>query len=149
MLGICGLTDGNIDHAIAISQGEIHLQKSEYTKARNIYNHIVETTSPEQDPSSYAVSLLNIAHIATTCGDTRGASQSLNQAKNILTTFTFPRVDIYCHVVEADIKLREEKFDMAKVKFIECLTSLWGQDSEIELSCLGRLADIRAWPASE
>jgi hypothetical protein len=38
---------------------------------------------------------------------------------------------------------------MAKVKFKEILTSLRGQDHEVELFCLGRLADIRAWPASE
>ncbi|KAJ7330412.1 hypothetical protein DFH08DRAFT_940328 [Mycena albidolilacea] len=149
MLGICGLSNGGLDNAIAISQGEIHLHKSEYAEARDIYNHIVETTSPEQDPSSYVVSLVNIAHMATICGDTRSASQSLNQAKIFLSTSTLPRVGIYCRMVEADIELTEEKFDIAKVKFIECLTSLCGQDNEIELSCLGRLADIRAWPASE
>jgi tetratricopeptide (TPR) repeat protein len=148
-LGICGMSDGGLDNAIAISQGENHMQKSEYAEARNICNHIVETTSPEQNPTSYAVSLLNIAIMATICGDTRGASQSLNQVKNILSTFTLPRAGTYCHMIEADIELTEEKFDMAKVKFIECFASLWGQDHEIEVFCLGRLADIRAWPASE
>jgi tetratricopeptide (TPR) repeat protein len=149
MLGICGLADGYIDHAIVLSQVEIHLQKSEYAEARNIYNHIVETISPEQDPFTYVLALVNIAHIATICGDKRDAPQSLDQAKIILCTFTSPSVGIYCRMVEADIELTEEKFDMAKVKLIECLTSVWGKNNEIELSCLGRLADIRAWPASE
>jgi hypothetical protein len=53
-----GLSNGGLDNAIAISQGEIHLHKSEYAEARNIFSHIVETTSPEQDPSFYVVSLL-------------------------------------------------------------------------------------------
>jgi hypothetical protein len=52
-------------------------------------------------------------------------------------------------MVEADIELTEEKFEIAKVKFEEILTSLWGQDNDAELFCLGRLADIRAWPDSE
>jgi hypothetical protein len=52
-------------------------------------------------------------------------------------------------MVEADIKLTEEKFKVAKVKFNGCLTSLWGQDNKVELFGLGRLADIKAWPASE
>ncbi|KAJ7302844.1 hypothetical protein DFH08DRAFT_945524 [Mycena albidolilacea] len=117
MLGVCGLDDGLLDQEIAISQGEIHLQKSEYAEARNIYNQIVETSSPEQDPFPYGISIVNIAHIATMCGDTR--------------------------------ELTEEKFEIAKVKFKESLTSLAGQDNETELFCLGRLADIRDWPASE
>jgi hypothetical protein len=52
-------------------------------------------------------------------------------------------------MLEAEIELTEEKFEVAKAKFKESLTSLWGQDQEAELFCLGRLADIRAWPASE
>jgi hypothetical protein len=52
-------------------------------------------------------------------------------------------------MVEANIDLTEGKFEIAKVKFKEILTSLWGQDSQIELFCLGRLADIRAWPDSK
>jgi hypothetical protein len=49
-------------------------------------------------------------------------------------------------MVEADIKLTEEKFEIAKVEFNECLTSLWGQDNKVELFGLGRLTDIKAWP---
>ncbi|KAJ7700533.1 hypothetical protein B0H14DRAFT_3173819 [Mycena olivaceomarginata] len=37
MLGICGLADGSLDRRIAIAQGEIYLQKSEYAEARDIY----------------------------------------------------------------------------------------------------------------
>jgi hypothetical protein len=52
-------------------------------------------------------------------------------------------------MIEADIELTEEKFEMAKIKFKEILTFHWGRDNEVELFFLGRLADIRAWPASE
>ncbi|KAJ7721085.1 hypothetical protein B0H14DRAFT_3170364 [Mycena olivaceomarginata] len=149
MLGICGLANGELDHEIAIGHGEIHLQKSEYAEARKIYYQVVEANSPEQDPLSYAISVLNIAHIATLCGDTRTASHDLNQAKDILSTSMVPKDSIRYCMVEAEIELTEEKFEIAKVKFKEILTSLWGQDNEIELFCLGRLADIRAWPASE
>jgi hypothetical protein len=56
---------------------------------------------------------------------------------------------MYSTMFEADLELREEKFDFAKVKFLECLNSSWGADYQAESFCLGRLADIRAWPASE
>ncbi|KAJ7689368.1 hypothetical protein B0H14DRAFT_3176031 [Mycena olivaceomarginata] len=137
MLGICGLADGSLDRQIAIAQGEIYLQKSEYAEARDIYNHIVEANSPEQDPSSYAVSLLNIAQIAAICGDTKSASHNLNQAKDISGAAMLPRHVICCCTAEADLELIEEKFEIAKVKFKEILTSLCGQDN------------IRAWPSSE
>jgi hypothetical protein len=52
-------------------------------------------------------------------------------------------------LLTADIALTEEKFDMAKVQFKEILTSLWGQNKEVKLFCLERLADIKAWPTSE
>jgi tetratricopeptide (TPR) repeat protein len=149
VLGICGLADGELNHTIVVSQGEIHLHKSEYAEARNIYNHIVETTSPEEDPASYAVTLLNIAQIATICGNTRAASHNLNQAKDILSTSMVPQYSIYCRMVEAEIELTEERFEIAKVKFKEILTTLGGQEDQVQLFCLGRLADIKAWPASE
>jgi tetratricopeptide (TPR) repeat protein len=149
MLVICGLADGNLDRSIAISQGEIHLQKSEYAEARNIYNHIVETHSPEQNPLSYALSLLNIAHIDTLCGDTVDAYCKLNKAKDILRHHISQTWIIYSTMFEADLELREERFDLAKVKLQECLHSLWGADHQVESLCLERLADTRAWPPSE
>jgi tetratricopeptide (TPR) repeat protein len=86
MLGVCSLADGNLDREIAIVQGEMYLQKSEYAEARNLYNQILETDSPEQNSCYYTLSLLNIAHIATICGDTRSVSHNLNQAKYISST---------------------------------------------------------------
>jgi hypothetical protein len=77
-----------------------------------------------QDLLSYALSLVNIAHIATICGDTSGASHILNQAKNIFGSSIDLRDRINCLMVEADIELAEKKFEIAKVKFKESLTSL-------------------------
>jgi hypothetical protein len=48
----------------------------------------------------------------------------------------------------ADIELREEKFDLAKHRFQDCLHSIGRTDNEVESFCLDRLADIRAWPIS-
>ncbi|KAJ7309468.1 hypothetical protein DFH08DRAFT_1049812 [Mycena albidolilacea] len=149
MLGICGMADGRLDHDIAMSQGEIHLQRSEYAEARKIYNHRVETTSPEQDPCHYAISLLNIAHIDTLCGDTVVAYHKLNKAKDILRHQISRTGIIYSTMFEADLELREERFELAKVKLRECLHSLWGADHQVESFCLERLADIRAWPPPE
>jgi tetratricopeptide (TPR) repeat protein len=148
MLGICGLAGGDLDHRMEMHEGEIHLLKSEYAQARIIYSHIIETIPSEQNPLSHAISLLNIAQIDTICGDTGDVYHKLNQAKHILNSFN-SRQSFFCNLVEADMKLREEKFELAKVRFEECLRSTGGADNQVESFCLERLADIRAWPTSE
>ncbi|KAJ7830297.1 hypothetical protein B0H14DRAFT_3715594 [Mycena olivaceomarginata] len=149
ILSICGLAGGDLDHGLANQQGEIHLLKSEYAQARSIYSQIVATVSHDHNEYAYAISLINIAHIDTMCGDTRDVYHKLNQAKEIFNKFAGSREIIYCNTTEADIELREKKFDLAKIRFRECLHSTWGIDNEIESLCLERLADITAWPSSE
>ncbi|KAJ7351565.1 hypothetical protein DFH08DRAFT_935169 [Mycena albidolilacea] len=148
ILGICGLAGGDLDYTMAIQQGEIHFLKSEYAQARSINSQIVATVSSDQDAYIHAVSLLNIAHIDTICGDMQDVYNKLNQVKEIHKKFASPTEIIY-NVTEAEIELREKKFDLAKARFRECLNSTWGTENEVESFCLGRLADITAWPRSE
>ncbi|KAJ7888445.1 hypothetical protein B0H14DRAFT_3716680, partial [Mycena olivaceomarginata] len=114
LLGICGLAGGNIDHQMANQQGEIHFLKSEYTQARSIYSQIVATVSPDQNAYVHAISLLNMAQSDTVCGDMRDVYHKLNQAKEILHKWIHSREIIACTMVEADIELREKKFELAK-----------------------------------
>ncbi|KAJ7895211.1 hypothetical protein B0H14DRAFT_2495863 [Mycena olivaceomarginata] len=149
LLGICGLAGGNLDQAMANHQGEIHLLKSEYAQARSIHSQIVATVSPDQNAYTHAMLLLNIAHIDIICGDVMDAYHKLNQAKEIFNKLAGSREIIYCNMTEADIELREKKFDLAKITFQECLHSIRGTDNEVESFCLERLANITAWPSSE
>ncbi|KAJ7336827.1 hypothetical protein DFH08DRAFT_1017920 [Mycena albidolilacea] len=149
ILGICGLAGGNLDQQMASQQGEIHFLKSEYAQARSIHSHIVETNSLQQNARAYAVSLLSIAHIDTMCGDTGDIYHRLNTIKESIKNSTHSREIIACNMIIADVKLREGRFDSAKITFQECLHSTWGTDNEVESFCLERLADITAWPSSE
>jgi hypothetical protein len=83
------------------------------------------------------------------CGDMRDVYHKLNQIKEIVNKFDSSREIIYCNMFIADVKLREGKFDLAKITFQECLHSIWGTDNQVESFCLERLADITAWPSSE
>ncbi|KAJ7798161.1 hypothetical protein B0H14DRAFT_3545938 [Mycena olivaceomarginata] len=149
ILGICGLVGGDLDHVIRQALAEIHLRKSEYAQARSIYSHIVQTTFPEQNAGSYAITLLNIAHIDTMCGDTGNVYHKLNQAKDIFNNYISLRQSLYLSMYEADVELREEKYDSAQVKFQECLRLICGKDNQAESFCLERLANITAWPILE
>ncbi|KAF8170998.1 hypothetical protein K438DRAFT_200759 [Mycena galopus ATCC 62051] len=53
----------------------------------------------------------------------------------------------FCDMLQVNMELLDGKFDSAKLKFEECLTS--AQLSEIKSFCLAKLADITVWPASE
>ncbi|KAJ7808466.1 hypothetical protein B0H14DRAFT_2869862 [Mycena olivaceomarginata] len=79
----------------------------------------------------------------------RDVCHKLNQAKEIFNQLTHSGVMILCDMLEADIELREKKFDLAKFTFQECLHSIRGTDNEVESFCLERLANITAWPSSE
>ncbi|KAJ7711023.1 hypothetical protein B0H14DRAFT_3172270, partial [Mycena olivaceomarginata] len=149
LLGICGLTGGKLDHIMIIQQGEIHILKSEYAQARSINSQIVANISPDQDTYTYAISLLNIVHIDTIYGDMQDVYHKLNQAKEMFNKLAGSREIICCNMTEADIELREKKFDLAKIRFRECLHSALGTDNEVQSFCLERLADITAWPSSE
>ncbi|KAJ7887623.1 hypothetical protein B0H14DRAFT_3127573 [Mycena olivaceomarginata] len=146
ILSICGLSGGTLDYSSTVSQAENYLLKSEYAQARNIYIKIVETSSPDQNAVSYAMALLNIAQIDTKIGgDAEDVYHKLNKARKIFSAHTGFSVDIvYCNITQADLELREKKFDTAKSKFLES----GGRASEIESFRLERLADVRAWPAS-
>ncbi|KAJ7887526.1 hypothetical protein B0H14DRAFT_1235639 [Mycena olivaceomarginata] len=147
ILSICGLSGGHLDYSSTVSQAENHVLKSEYAQARNIYIKIVETSSPDQIFFSYATALLNMAHIDTKIGgDAEDIYHQLNQARKIFSTHTqvfLPGI-VFCNMAQANLELREKKFDTAKSKFLES----GGRDNQIESFRLERLADIRAWPAS-
>jgi hypothetical protein len=117
IIDICGLGGGAMDQQILLVQGSVHLLKSESTQARGIYSQIVETNSADQNALSYALSLLNIAHIDTMCGETEDSYGKLHKAQDVFRTSISPEEIIYCNMVEANIDLTVQKFDLAKVKF--------------------------------
>ncbi|KAJ7249529.1 hypothetical protein B0H12DRAFT_1300352 [Mycena haematopus] len=98
----------------------------------------------------FAFSLLNIAYIDIQISDTaESVRKNLNTAMEIFTNFGHIGGIIACKISGADMDLREHMFDLAQVKFRECLHHSWGIDNEGESLCLERLANIKAWPAIE
>ncbi|KAJ7368932.1 hypothetical protein DFH08DRAFT_983522 [Mycena albidolilacea] len=139
---------GQLDYSNTVSQAEYHLLKSEYAQARNIYIKIVETSSPDQNVDSYANAFLNIALVDIKIGgDAEDVYYELSKARDIFSAHNIEIGNLSCCMVQADLELREKKFDTAKSKFLESLES-GGRNNEIQTLCLERLADIRAWPAS-
>ncbi|KAF8196258.1 hypothetical protein K438DRAFT_2122327 [Mycena galopus ATCC 62051] len=147
-LHVCGLSGGVIAYQIRENQGEIHLLKSEYMEARNIYCQIVETTM-EQNSLSHAGALLNIGFIDTMIGGAEEAIyHNLKAAREIWGSDNFEDI-LFCDIVQAIMEHRQEKFDSAEVKFQQCLSFSWGRVFEGVIICLEQLANSMAWPASK
>ncbi|KAF8196226.1 hypothetical protein K438DRAFT_1760403 [Mycena galopus ATCC 62051] len=147
LLHVCGMSGGILAYQIRGAQGEIHLLKSEYKEARNIYCQILESTSMEQNSISYAFALLNIGLIDTMIGGAEdNIYHNLKTAKGIFGRETAHAI-IFCDFTQASIEQKEGKFDLAEVKFQECLSLSWGKDSQGVAFCLEQLANIQAWPA--
>jgi tetratricopeptide (TPR) repeat protein len=145
VLGICGLVGGDLDYRMTLSQRDIHFLKSEYTQARHIYSQIIESTSPDQNALAYALSLANIAQIDTKIGgDSEAVYQKLNKAEDVFGSFQSMPGRVYCKTLRAEIELRDGQFDLAKLKFQECLVSAYGTDYETSSFCLEQLVNNRA-----
>jgi tetratricopeptide (TPR) repeat protein len=79
-------------------------------------------------------------------GGAKDAYQNLRKAKNLFSNHNSAGTILHYSAVEGEIELREENFDLARVKFQECLDLGWGTEHEIVERVLERFADIRAWP---
>ncbi|KAF8140709.1 hypothetical protein K438DRAFT_1785475 [Mycena galopus ATCC 62051] len=149
LLCLCGMSGGRLDHGIMVSQAEIHLLKSEYAQSRRINNSIVKTASPQENPFSYALALVNIAQIDVIIG---GASQevchNLHTARTIFRNDNSPVALSLCDTIQANLELRDGKFTTARDQFEKCLRFSWGNDNQVEGFCLGQLAHIKLWPVS-
>ncbi|KAF8171439.1 hypothetical protein K438DRAFT_1852839 [Mycena galopus ATCC 62051] len=148
LVHICGLSGGFLSHEITLARAEVHLLKSEYTEARHIFCQVTETTSAEENSSSYANSLLNVGFIDIMIGQAKeDIYHKLQVAQEIFRRDSVTHIAL-CGTVQAMLELRDEKFDSAKAKFQECLCLSWGIHAEVRNFCLEQLANIRAWPAN-
>ncbi|KAJ7735033.1 hypothetical protein B0H16DRAFT_135592 [Mycena metata] len=147
LLSLCGITSGHLYHHIMTSQAEIHLQKSEYAKARSIYAMILQDNLLDSSSSLYGFALLNLSLISVLIGATTDTvHHTLDQAQEIFTGVKHQLGIVCCTTILADFNLREGNEASAKTQFQNCLKSAWGTDTEVVSYCLERLADISRWP---
>ncbi|KAJ7711081.1 hypothetical protein B0H14DRAFT_2645936 [Mycena olivaceomarginata] len=145
-LRLCGMSGYNLDHGVAISQAEIHLVKSEYAEARSIYSQIVIITSPEQNAEAYGCALLNMAEIDMKLGATKyDVQQHIENARTIFCRIKHRAEIIYCDMTSAALELRDQNTAWAYSKFLQCLNTSLGADSQVVGFCLERLSDLGQW----
>jgi uncharacterized small protein (DUF1192 family) len=146
LLGLCGMSHGNLDHNIMNTQAEIHRLKSEYVEARSIHTGILEKTSI-QNPYSYGLALLNVAEIDGLIGAPKDDVQrNCDTARRILNTIGNVEGVTMCDVILANLYLREGNSLVAKTIFERCIKL--SLSSEITTYCLEHLSYVSHWDCS-
>ncbi|KAJ7436697.1 hypothetical protein FB451DRAFT_1453744 [Mycena latifolia] len=144
LLGLCGMSGGQLDHVIMSDQAEIHQLKSEYVEARNIQSQILHNISFEQDPYQHAFALLNIAQIDVEINaPIHDVQSNINQAKSQFRSVGNPQGEIFCETIQASLAAREGEVGVAEALFKRCLKFAWDKDSAAVNYCLERLGDVR------
>ncbi|KAJ7849043.1 hypothetical protein B0H13DRAFT_1906397 [Mycena leptocephala] len=148
LLGLCGMSGGNLDHGIMNSQAEIHRHKSEYVEARSIHNTILEGTTM-QDPYNYGFALLNVAEIDVIIGAPKNDVQrNCDRARKMLDTVGDTEGVAVCDVILADVHMSEGN-SLASKRILERCLKVTLEYSQIQSYCLERLGDASCWDGSE
>ncbi|KAJ7018205.1 hypothetical protein C8F04DRAFT_1329177 [Mycena alexandri] len=142
ILGLCGLSPGELNSGLMQIQAEVRRLKSEYVEAHNIQNQILQNTVT--DNHEQAASLLNIAEIEVLMGVLKTEIQKkIDASQAIFGASNQAMLTIACDTIQADLNLREG--DLSSTLFCKCLQLGWGTYSDAVTYCLERLADINRW----
>ncbi|KAJ7849036.1 hypothetical protein B0H13DRAFT_2403520 [Mycena leptocephala] len=148
LVGLCGMSRGNLNHSIMTTQAEIHKHKSEYVEARSIHTLILEEASI-QDPYSYGLTLLNVAEIdVIICAPKNDVQRNCDRARKMLDTVGDVVGVTMCDTILADLHLREGSSLAEKTMLVRCYKASL-EYSGIQTYCLERLGDASCWGGSE
>ncbi|KAJ7827267.1 hypothetical protein B0H14DRAFT_2595421 [Mycena olivaceomarginata] len=149
LLGLCSLSNSDIEHGIIIIQAEVYRSKSEYSAAHNIYRERLQNVPTDQNPYFRATLLLNIAELEVFLGVPKNnVKRNIDCARSIFTTMGHSPFMVCCDITLADLYLRDKDLLAAKSLFKKSL-KLAQENSEIKSFCFERLGNISLWGADE
>jgi tetratricopeptide (TPR) repeat protein len=151
LLGCCGMSGGQLHHALVSDLAEVHRFKSEYLDARNIHIQRLDNISMQQNPYDYGFCLLNISEIDVEIDTSKDEMQNNIQTAGQLfgAEAANSREMAFRDMIQASLDLREGNFLAAKTGFRNCLESTWGSHVESRTYCLEKLADVSCWGARD
>ncbi|KAJ7721127.1 hypothetical protein B0H16DRAFT_378393 [Mycena metata] len=144
LLELCGLSQGDLNHALINCQAEVHVFKSEYDHACTLQTQHLQTYQGGQLYSE-AISLVNIAGVEVHMGVLYNVIQEkICASQTIFNKIGQKMMLTACDMVQANLNLREG--DMSCSLFSKCLkTARLGQFAEVISYCLEKLADVTCW----
>jgi tetratricopeptide (TPR) repeat protein len=145
LLGLCGMSGGDLEHLIMNNLAEVHKLKSEYVEARNIHSGLLQKAPEDQDPYHHALALLNIAEIDVSIGaPQQNVQMNILTARKLFNTRERVTEVMMCETIIADLFLREGNILVAESLLEKCIRS-FKVDPQIISYCLERLGDVSCW----
>ncbi|KAJ7050287.1 hypothetical protein C8F01DRAFT_1179268 [Mycena amicta] len=148
LLALCGLANGEVDHANFGTLAEVLKDKSEYTEVRRMQCLISEKISMRDDPFAHALAMLNVAEVDVHMGAPREeVERNIDAARSIQSAIGYMKGGPICDMVQGDLELREGAYEKAKLLLQTCTQGALGEDGEIVTYCLERLGNSERWAA--
>ncbi|KAJ7765307.1 hypothetical protein B0H16DRAFT_416054 [Mycena metata] len=139
LLALCGLEGSTLDLVLLNSDAEVHLTKTEYAEARALY----AKTRADQAPHPQAYDRLNLALIDTEIGvDSTQVRQDMAAVRATFESLKIPVGIIVCEVIHSYIDIRDGFLDNARRSLERAFIQTRGENQEISILCLTKLADI-------
>jgi tetratricopeptide (TPR) repeat protein len=149
LLGLCGLSGGQLDCVLINDQAEVHKLKSEYVEARDIQSRLLQQVPTDQDPVHHAYTLLNIAEIDVSIGASEyNVERNIEAARKHFSIMGHVNEVMMCDTILADLYLREGKVLAAESLLEKCLKSSFNVEPQVTSYCLERLGDVSRWNTS-
>jgi tetratricopeptide (TPR) repeat protein len=145
LLGLCGLSGGQLENGIMNIQAEVHKLKSEYVEARDIHSGLLHEAPKHEDSYHQGLALLNIAEIDVSIGASEhDVQRNIEAARKEFTTIG--RIDVLtmCETILADLYLREGNVIAAESLLQKCMR-FTRTEPQIISYCLERLGDVSRW----
>ncbi|KAJ6455497.1 hypothetical protein C8R45DRAFT_1076933 [Mycena sanguinolenta] len=115
LLHLCGMSQGVMGFSIGNNIADTLMEKSEYAEARGLLTQVA-SEMPAEQKGSFAVVLLNIAHIGVVTGASRqDVLQNLEVTKTIFSSLEYLPGIFSSEMVLADLELREGDMLAAKI----------------------------------
>ncbi|KAJ6488726.1 hypothetical protein DFH09DRAFT_1455546, partial [Mycena vulgaris] len=150
LLGLCGMSGGELDYSILCNQAEVYRLQSEYLEARDIHIQVLSNITAEQDLYQHAMTLHSLAQVDLEIGASKDdVKKTIDTANSIFNTIGFSTGTIFCDVLYAALSMREGDLLAAKPLLQKCLNFSWGDDIDNVSYCLERLADVDCWRAMD
>ncbi|KAJ6618137.1 hypothetical protein B0H10DRAFT_1947756 [Mycena sp. CBHHK59/15] len=145
LLATCGLQGGTLDLQLQNEEAEIHLLKTEYLDAQNIFASTACNAAEGQPPTyTTTLSMLNLAVIGLATGaDTEVVHHNLNMCRHLFSTsVALPLGVLYCDITMAGLHLQKGNLALANQMFQDCFLSVQNMTEEGTIFCLEQLADL-------
>ncbi|KAJ7821123.1 hypothetical protein B0H14DRAFT_1337019 [Mycena olivaceomarginata] len=147
LLGLCGLSGGRAYQDLMSEQAEIHMLKSEYLEAYNIYVQNLKEMLVDRGEQNCGYVLVNIAELGVHMGYPKDSVlRNLDAARNIFETPKQILGLAMCDTILGHFHLHKGEFHEAKMIFEQCIKLWTGKSIDIIFYCLEQLGNVSCWP---